>query len=244
MNRTLSRLACSLLAAGMLFALACGGSGGGITGGNGSSGPLGGDFNKDPVNFARAYYFTAFRVFTGDTKAEDMLKLFEDSCRAKVAPADVDKGLDKARDTYPKLKGAKLEDIDFQGKAKVDKTSDGATVTIPPARDSRVRVDGKWQNAFDYFKSVGVVDDNDKDDTDDVDLVLRNGRYFLADCDDLEDIAASGRRGSATATPQRSTATPQRGTPTPQRGTPTPQRATTPSGTAPRTTNTPAPIGR
>src|SRR6185503_1009903 len=140
--------------------------------------------------------------------------LFEESCRNKVAVADVSKGLEKGRDEFPKLKGAKIEDIDFQGKAKVTKTDKGATVTIPAAKDSRVKVDGKYLNAAEYFKSTGVVEDGDNDDPDDVELILVNGRYFDADCSNLTDIADAGKRANATPTPPRGTATPSRTTPT------------------------------
>ena len=222
MKRTLSRLALGVAAAGALFAVACGGGG---------SSPLSGDdFNKDPVKFAQTYYLTAFRVFSGQTQAEDMMKLFEESCRNQVAVADVSKGLERGRDEFPKLKGAKIEDVDFQGKAKVNKTDKGATVTIPSAKDSRVKVDGKYLNAAEYFKSAGLIRDGDKDDPDDVELTLVNGRYFDADCSNLTDIADSGKRANATPTPPPSTATPSRTTPTvsPTTGNRTP----TPSATS------------
>lgn len=250
MNRSLPRLARVLVLGVALSAVACGSDGGGITGGGGGTGPTGANFNKEPINFVRGYFVSFFNVFTGRSQADDVMKLFEESCRNKVAAADVAKGLEKERerDAYPKLKGANIEDIDFQGKAKVAKTNDGATVTIPTARDSRVKVNGKWQNAFEYFKSVGFITDDDDDETSEEELILRNGRYYWEDCSDLEDIAASGKRANATPTPARSTPTPQRGTPTVTSRTPAPgatvARTPTPSGTAPRGTSTPPTIGR
>ena len=171
MKRTLSRFALGIVAAGALFAVACGGDDGGSSGG--------GDSTKDPVKFAETYYLTAFRVFTGATTADDMMKLFEDSCRSKVTAADVGKGMDRSRDVFPKLKGAKVEAIDFQGKAKVEKTDKGAKVTIPGPADARVKVDGKFQNAFEYFKSVGLAEDEDKNQTDEIELVLANGLSLI-----------------------------------------------------------------
>jgi hypothetical protein len=242
MNRTVSHLLRALVLAGGLLAVACGSDGGGITGGGGGSSSGGGE--KDPANAAKAYLLTVIRVFTGETKAEDMMRLFEESCRSSVSAADVQKGLEREQNEYPKLKGVKLQDFDFQGKAKVEKTGDEATVTVPPVDEIRVKIDGKWLNAFEYFKGVGLADDSDKGDPTDVDLILRNGRYYQADCEDLEDIAAAGRRANATPTPQRNTPTPQRGTPTATNRTPTPRPAgTTTSATPPRTT-TPATIGR
>jgi hypothetical protein len=218
LNRTLSRIALGIAAAAALFAAACGGGS-----------PLGGDdFNKDPVKFAQVYYLSAFRVFTGATTAEDMMKFFEESCRNKVAVADVAKGIERNRDNFPKLKGAKVEELDFQGKAKVEKTPNGAKVTIPGASDARVKVDGKFQNAFEYFKSVDLADDSDKNKTNDIELALVNGRYYDSDCSNLTDIADSGKRANATPTPPRGTTTPSRTTPT----VPTGNRTPTPSATS------------
>jgi len=188
MKRTLSKFALGVVTVAALFAVACGGSDGGSSSG-------GDDFNKDPVTFSQAYYLAAFRVFTGATTADDMLRLFDESCRAKVNKAELTKGLERSREIFPKLKGAKVEEIDFQGKAKVEKTTNGATVTIPGPGDARVRVDGKFQNAFDYFKGVGLADEGDKTQTDTIDLVLTNGRYYDADCGNLMDIADVGKRG-------------------------------------------------
>jgi hypothetical protein len=248
MNGTLSKLACALVAGGALLAAACGGDGGGITGGGGGGGgSSGGD--RDPTIVAKMYLLTVIRVYTGQAKGEDIMRLFEDSCRSQFSVADVQKGLEQEANDYPKLKGVKLEDFDFQGKAKVDKTSDGATVTVPPVDEIRVKIDGKWLNAFEYFKGVGLADDGDKGDPTEVDVILRNGRYYLADCDDLEGIAEQGR--PATPTPQRNT--PTRTTPTPPRGTPTVASRTPTTGTGtvvrtsptpPRGTSTPASIGR
>jgi hypothetical protein len=189
MKKMSSKVALVMVAAGSLLAAACGGGDGG------GSSVSSGDFNKDPVNFSQAYYLAAFRVFTGATTADDMVKLFDESCRAKVNKGDLAKGLERSREIFPKLKGAKIEEIDFQGKAKVDKNDKGAIVTIPPPSDARVKVDGKFQNAFEYFKSVGLADEGDKTQTDELKLTLVNGRYYDADCENLTDIADAGKRG-------------------------------------------------
>ena len=85
-----------------------------------------------------------------------------------------------------------------------------------------MRVDGTWHNAADYFKSVGLMSDKDKDDTTNFDLVEGNGRYFVAGCGARLISLAKQGRPKATPTP-RTSASPVR-TPTPARASSTPVR--------------------
>ena len=48
-----------------------------------------------------------------------MLNFFTSDCRSKVTTANVTSGLTKLGAAYPKMKGDKIEDLDFQGKLKI-----------------------------------------------------------------------------------------------------------------------------
>jgi hypothetical protein len=202
------------------FAVACGGGGGGALSGGGSSN------STDPKTFTTQYYTTLFATLAGNKSTQDFVNFFQPSCRDNVKIADVTRGIQSEQTNVPKIKGAKIDNVDFGDKFKSTKKDSGYTVTIPSSRDSRIHVDGKWVNAHDYLKSIDFEDDSSGGTTDDINLVLVDKKLYVDDCDSLASIAEPSDTSTPTPRAGNATATPRGGS----SPTATPRSGSTPSG--------------
>jgi hypothetical protein len=204
------------------FAVACGGgSSGGPLGSGGSSGGT-----ADPKAFTTQYYTTIFASLGGTKTAQDLANLFTPPCRENVKVADIRRGIEDEQKEVPKIKGKNIDNVDFGDKFKAVKKDNGYTVTIPSSRDSKIHVDGKWLNAHDFLVSVDFEKEDSKTNTEDLELMLFEGKLYSNDCESLQSIA----KAESTPTP-----TPRSGT-----ATPTPRSGTTPTPTQ-RAGSTPTP---
>ena len=79
----------------------------------------------------RLYYTTLFNIASGTATSDQVLNLFEQKCRDQVKVDDVAAGMKVAQGTAPKMKGAKVEDLDFGNNLVVNKTAGGAAVVVP-----------------------------------------------------------------------------------------------------------------
>ena len=214
-----------ILGAALLFTIACGGSddGKGILGGGSGAGttPISGDKDERAAKTAaQKFYADLMAVLSNSKPSALLLESWQPSCRQAVKPADLDKGLAEFRKANPGITAQKIEGLDFGDKMKYEKTSDGATVTIPGTSDTQIKVSGKWINAHDYFVEKGLEKAGEGTSTEKVMLIAVEGKYFMADCDDLEDLAEF--EAPRTPTPRAGTPTPRTGTPTPASRTPIP----------------------
>ena len=238
----MTRITLTLLGIALMFLVACGGDDkGGVFGGGG-----GGNTN-DPVAFAARAFVTQLAVFSGAQDPQKLLDLYLPECRTGVKPSDVTAALAMIKAFFPEISKLKVEDIDLAG-PKVEKNGNEVKLTITDVNKVRVKADGKFVNANDYFKSVGFKDPGDSPlEGLEKPLLLKeqDGKLYLSDCSDLQDLASAGpqptptpQRTSASPTPQRTTtagptSTPGRtATTTIGRDLATPSRGTTPSAVA------------
>ena len=255
----MTRIILALASIALVLSVACGGDDkkdGGILGGNqgGSSSSSGGGDPKEPVAFAQRSIVTLFNMFGGSTDPQKYLDLYLPECRTGVKASDVTQVLTMIKAFFPDIGKLKVEDVDL-GNPKVEKNGNDVKITITDSSKIRVKVNGKFVPAQEFFKSIGFDDPKESPlEVTDEPLMLKeqDGKLYIANCDDLKDIASASSGPSATATPSRSnpTPTPQRSTgatPTPGRGgTPTIGRdVATPSrgGSTPTTANTPTSTG-
>jgi len=256
----MTRIILALASIALVFSIACGGDDkkdGGILGGNpgGSSSSKGGGDPKDPVAFAQRSIVTLFNMFGGSTDPQQYLDLYLPECRTGVKASDVTQVLTMIKAFFPDINKLKVEDVDLAN-PKVEKNGNDVKITITDSNKIRVKVNGKFVPAQEFFKSIGFDDPKDSPlEVTDEPLMLKeqDGKLYIANCDDLKDIASASSGPSATATPSRNnpTATPTRAagstSPTPGRGTTGAigRDVTTPSrgGSTPTTANTPTTTG-
>src|SRR3954466_9810228 len=195
LNRALSLL----IGLFVVSAVACGGGGSG-------GGALSGGSTADPKAFTQQYYTTVFGALAGSKGGSDIAALYTQACRDDVRVADITRGIEDQRSQTPKIKGAKIDNVDFGDKFKSTKDGNKITASVPPSKDSRIHVDGKWMNARDYLVSIELQDkDSVENDPPDMDLELVDGKLFASDCSELQSFTKA-------ATPP--TSTPRAGTPT------------------------------
>lgn len=232
----MTRIILAIATIALVFSIACGGDkkDGGLLGGGGSAG--GGSGTKDPVAFAQSSLVTMFNMFGGSVDPQRYLDLYLPECRTGVKVSDVTQVLTMVKAFFPEISKLKIDDIDL-GNPKVERNGSDIKLTITDSSKLRVKVNGKFIQAEEYFKSIGFKDPKESPlEVTDEPLLLKeqDGRLFIANCDDLQDLASSGP--APTPTPQRSnpTPTPQR----PSTASPTPGRGT--SGSIGREIATPA----
>jgi len=73
---------------------------------------------------------------------QDLINIFSPDCQKQVKVADVNAGLAKLTASFPKLKGTKVDDVDFGNKVSVKKDGTGYIVTVPGTKDFKVKVSG------------------------------------------------------------------------------------------------------
>jgi hypothetical protein len=186
------RIIFALVSVALIFSVACGGDDkkdGGILGGGGSS--SGGGNTKDPVAFAQSALTTTFNVFGGSQDPQKMLDLYLPECRTGVKSSDVTAALTMIKLFLPEISKLKVEDIDLAS-PKVAKNGNEYTLTITDKNKIRVKANGKFVNAEEYFKSIGFDDPSDSPLSgveEPLKLKEVDGKLFISDCSSLQDLA-------------------------------------------------------
>ncbi len=132
-------LAALLLAPVTLFALACGG---------------GDSEEKAVTKKANDVLLTYLDVLAGHKDANALIDVYAPECRSGVDPDEIDEVLSIIPLFAPEFAKIKIQEVDL-GKLKIEKDGDTFKVTPVDPNAIRVKVDGKFQNADDYFKSLG-----------------------------------------------------------------------------------------
>ena len=263
----MTRIILALASIALVFSVACGGDDnkdGGILGGGGSSSGGGNTNTKDPVAFAQAALTTTFNVFGGSQDPQKLLDLYLPECRTGVKASDVTTALTMIKAFFP-------EHLEAQGRRhrprrnpKVEKNGNDYKLTITDTNKIRVKINGKFVNAEEFFKSIGFDDPSDSPLSgveEPLMLKEQDGKLFISECNDLQDLrherpqpprrrlraasatadAAAQHRRHADARPRHHRHhRPRRATPTRAGNTPTAANTPTTSGAVVKTTPTAA----
>jgi hypothetical protein len=169
------------VSAGLTLLLAA--CGGGSDGGGGLS-------EKRAGEVAKQYILHVFGLLTGDTDADALIESFAPECREGVEASDVEAAIGFIAIFLPDLAEADIEDVDL-GKLKYTKTDEGILVIPEDPDGMRLKVDGKFVSANDFFADMGFEDSEDTPAEADEPLLIveRDGKAYIGDCSGLQDFA-------------------------------------------------------
>ena len=190
---------------------ACGGDG---DGGGGSSG---GVDEKAAREVSSQFVLTVFGVLAGTKQPQAMIDAYAPECRAGVKASDVAALVGLVRLFAPQLAEAKIEAVDL-GELRIEPVADGFRVSLVDPDKLRLKVNGKFVDADEYFASLGLDNADDASPTGDepILLVRREGKLYVGDCDSLQEFA-DPLGGSSGATPSSTVGAGRSGTPAPPR---------------------------
>ena len=174
----------------------------------------GGDSKKadsDPIGESEAkeaadrYFLTSLGLFTGDTEPQEFIDIFAPECRADADLSTLAFAILFIQGFAPDLKDVEVEAVDVGG-VNLEQTDEGALVTPQDANGLRVKVDGEFVPASEFFSEVGF-DDAEEDTAEPLLLVRRDGVIYLGDCSELSSFAGDDEGFSLDPeeTPQGST---------------------------------------
>ncbi|HLF70562.1 MAG TPA: DUF4352 domain-containing protein [Dehalococcoidia bacterium] len=183
------------------LAFACGGGGGDKDSGSGGGTPS----ESEAAKVVHDYVLATFGVFTGSKTASDLLNVYAPECREGVNEEDIAGISALIRLFAPELAKAKIEDVDF-GKLEYEKTDEGILVKPADPEKLRVKVNGKFVDANEFFGSLGLEESDEGTDVTSGDpllVVKRDGKAYIGDCSELqsfagEDASASGPSSTPT----------------------------------------------
>ena len=156
----------------------------------------GGDDKKadsDPISESEAaeasneFLKTTLGLFTGTTKAQAFVDLFAEECREDADVATLELVLSFIQGFAPELQGLEIEAVDL-GPLVLEQTAEGTLVTAQDPANLRVKVDGEFKPASDFFGDAGFEEADEEALASSVLLVRRDGKILLGDCSDLEDV--------------------------------------------------------
>jgi hypothetical protein len=151
-------------------------------------------------------------LFDGSTHGKDLLEVFAPECREGVKASDIDSVLFLIRAFVPDLGKTKIEAVDL-GELRYNRTSEGIEVTPKDTSAIRVKADGKWMAADEFFQTSGLGNSDEQATDEPLLMVKRNGKWYIGDCAQLQDFSSplgssgsptpssGGGRASATAAP-------------------------------------------
>lgn len=170
----------ALLIAGAVAAgVACGGGGGG-------DGPI---TESEASEATSRYMVTTLGLFTGTTEAQGFIDLFAPECREGVDPAALAFVAVFIQAFAPELRGIEIEDVDV-GELRLEQVDEGTLVSPLDPEAIRVKVDGNFMPATEFFAVSGFEPSDDEDDlAEPVLLVRRNGDIYIGDCSELEGLS-------------------------------------------------------
>jgi hypothetical protein len=183
-NPILKSSRASVLALGLLgalvFGLACGGDSGS------DSGAISEDEAKD---FADKFFLTSIGLFTGQTDADAFVEMFDPECRDEVDTSGLAFVLLFIQGFAEDLQDVEIEEVDV-GDITVEETADGATIAPANPESLRVKVEGEFVSADEFFAQYGFEEsEDDLTDPEPVSVVKRGGELYIADCSELEGFA-------------------------------------------------------
>lgn len=169
-------------------------------GGSGKDDSTGSVSEKQASDVARQYFLTTFGVLSGKTSPQELINLYAPECRDNVDAKSIAGTLLLARAFLPGLDEINVEDVDL-GELKYETNDKGILVSPVDPSAARVKVDGKFVDIAEYFKSVGLPDDasSTTDSTNEPILIVkRDGKALIGDCTGLSDyrVDTPGSSGS------------------------------------------------
>jgi hypothetical protein len=173
-----TRLSLLGLVAVLFFAVAC--SGGGDSGAKIS--------DAEATTAANNYLKTTLGLFTGSTPPQDFINLYAPECREGVDPASLAFVSSFMQGMAPDLKGTTVEAVDA-GPLEIKKADDGAFVTPKDPSALKVQVNGEFKPASDFRGAAGFTPSEPSDSATPLHLVRRDDQIFIANCDELRDLA-------------------------------------------------------
>jgi hypothetical protein len=194
-SRTAGLLVSCGLAVCLAVSVACGGDNDG-NGGNGGDGPI---TEAEATDAANEYFATALGLFTGSTEAQAFIDLFAPECREDVDAAALGFVLLFMQAFAPDLQGKEIEEVDV-GALTLEHTDAGTLVSPADPDALRVKVEGQFVAANDFFAESGFEPTEDSEIAEPVLLVRRDGKIYLGDCSELEGLS-SGMGETADPTP-------------------------------------------
>jgi hypothetical protein len=171
------------LCAVVSIGVACGGDDGG-----------GGASDDEPVSESEAsevaneLLTTTLNLFTGGTSAEEFVNLFAPECRGEADLPSLEMVLAFIRGFAPDLQDVEIEGVD-PGPLNLEQTAEGTLVTPEDPDALRVKVDGEFVSATDFFAEAGFEAEGSETFVDSVLLVRRDGEIYLGDCSQLADLS-------------------------------------------------------
>jgi hypothetical protein len=171
---------CALLA----LVVACGGDDDGNGGGASNDEPI---TEEEAGEVANEFLTTTLNLFTGDTSAEEFINLFAPECRGSADIASLELVLAFVQSFAPELQDIEIEEVDA-GPLTLEQTPEGTLVTPQDPEALRIKVDGEFVRATDFFAEAGFEATDSETISDSVLLVRRDGNIYLGDCSQLEEI--------------------------------------------------------
>ena len=169
---------------------------------------------KQAGEVARQYFLTTMGVLSGKNTPDQLLQLYAPECRAGVDTQSIAATMLLIRAFVPDLDKLKIDDVDL-GELKYERNDKGVLVAPSDPSKVRIKVDGKFTNVDDYFKTLGFGDSSSPADTSNEPLLIvkRSGKAYIGDCSGLSDLAigtsgssgANGFSGSVMTSPTQST---------------------------------------
>jgi hypothetical protein len=158
-------------------------------GGGGSGGGGGGSDEDQAGAAANRHIKTILGLFDGSTSGAELLNVFAPECRKDVKASDLDAMTRILRAFAPDLSKNKIDQVDM-GKLDFKTTSDGILVNARDSNSIRVKTNGKWLSADEYFQLVGLDSTEDSPVGGDPTLMVkRDGKWYIGDCTALQDFS-------------------------------------------------------
>ena len=177
-------------AAVFAIGVACGG------GESKSDGPITED---EAAEAAGEYFTTTLGLFTGATEAQAFIDLFAPECREDVDPAAIAFVVLFMQAFAPELQDIDIEGVDV-GALNLEHTDEGTLVTPADPDALRLKVNGVFVSAADFFAESGFEPTEDGDLAEPVLLVRRDGEVYVGDCSEIEGLSGGFGEGT-TSTP-------------------------------------------
>jgi hypothetical protein len=137
---------------------------------------------------ADRYFVTTLGLFTGSADAEGFIELFAPECRQGVDPSGLDFVVAFMQALAPQIQGANIDEVDV-GALRLEHTDEGTLISPEDPDALRLRVDGAFVSADDFFGQAGFVPTEGTDPAEPLLLVRREGKVYFGDCSELEGLS-------------------------------------------------------
>jgi hypothetical protein len=182
-HRTHLRPLAGLVTALTVLVAACGG---GSDGGGGLS-------EKRAGEVAKQYVLNFFGLLTGEANAQEIIESFAPECRENVKASDIAAAAGFISLFLPQLAEAEVEDVDL-GKLSFETTDEGILVTPEDPTAIRLKVEGKFITADEFFSDLGLENEDDSlaGPEEALLIVERDGKAYLGNCAELAEFSGGG----------------------------------------------------